>query len=175
MIDENGYPGTRQEEWRVIPGYPNYEVSTLGNVRRITGGQGAVAGRLLKGKMSSLGYQLVHLHKKNKPVHRLVMLAFVGPSDLSVNHKNGIKTDNRLVNLEYCTHSQNQKHAYETGLRTHAFGNQTGIRNRQAKLTPTQVLAIREETGSCRTLANRFGVSPQHISRIKNGLRRAHG
>lgn len=49
-------------------------------------------------------------------VHRLVALAFLGDSDLEVNHKNGVKDDNRVENLEYVTSKQNSVHAVEMGL-----------------------------------------------------------
>ena len=49
-------------------------------------------------------------------VHRFIMAAFHGPSELHVNHKNGIKTDNSLSNLEYTTLSGNMQHAVDTGL-----------------------------------------------------------
>jgi hypothetical protein len=46
-------------------------------------------------------------------VHRIVMLAFIGESNLQVNHKNNVKTDNFLGNLEYVTHRENGSHRYK--------------------------------------------------------------
>ena len=68
------------------------------------------------------GYLKVNLFVNRKYytclVHELVMAAFVGDSaGRDVNHKNGIKTDNRLCNLEYCSRRENTMHAIETGLR----------------------------------------------------------
>ena len=50
----------------------------------------------------------------NRTIHRLVLDAFVGEKlkGMQCNHKNGIKTDNKLENLEWVTPSQNRKHAY---------------------------------------------------------------
>lgn len=66
------------------------------------------------------GYERVRLCKYGKVtkfyVHRLVLLTFVRRSLKEVNHKNGIKNDNRLSNLEYTTRSKNMKHAYDNGL-----------------------------------------------------------
>jgi hypothetical protein len=59
------------------------------------------------------GYARVNIKGKIKLVHRLVMLAFYGDSELCVNHKNGIKSDNSVVNLEYVTHKENTRHRFE--------------------------------------------------------------
>ena len=69
------------------------------------------------------GYLKVNLFVDRKYhtclVHNLVMSAFVGDSEgRDVNHKNGIKTDNRLCNLEYCTRQENTLHAMRMGLRS---------------------------------------------------------
>ena len=96
-----------------IPGYPRYLIDENGVVVSTCGGKWKV----LKLERTHDGYQRATLGAGNRfPVHRLVMLTFVGPSDLTVNHKNGDKTDNRLDNLEYLTASENLKHAYKTGL-----------------------------------------------------------
>lgn len=79
-------------------------------------------GRWLLQQTSRTGYKVVCLHRdgKNKhpTVHRLVLIAFSGGDapPLQVNHINGIKSDNRLTNLEWVTASQNRKHAYAIGL-----------------------------------------------------------
>ena len=108
-------------EWKQIAGYEDiYEVSSEGQIRRTTGGQGAIAGKVRKPSISPSGYPTLNLCKdgvtKGHMVHRLVAEAFHGASDLQVNHINGIKSDNRADNLEWITASENTRHAIATGL-----------------------------------------------------------
>ena len=102
--------------------------------------------------------------------HRLVWLHFHGPipCGMVINHKNGNKADNRPTNLEVCTHSENQKHAYRIGL-----SDETGERNPAAKLTNVAVEMIRcrylDPQTTQAELAKEFDVSFQAISRIVRG------
>lgn len=105
-------------------------------------------------------------------VHRIVALAYFGQSDLTVNHKNGIKSDNSVSNLEYCTRGENIKHAYRVLKRQSSM--REGAENRNAKLTASQVLEIRKwakDHGRYygrNELAKKYGVSPAHIKDIVN-------
>ena len=119
------------EEWRAVVGYEGlYEVSNCGRVKALE--KTWVSGEwrnIVKHKKETLlsinlskGYCQVVLTKKGiqktRRVHRLIMMAFVGynPEKTIINHKNGIKHDNRLNNLEWCTDSENQIHALKMGL-----------------------------------------------------------
>lgn len=104
------------ELWKPIKDFPDYEVSSFGNVKTNK------RNKILAGTKSK-GYHAVHMYgkegKKTVNVHRLVATAFIkNPLGKScINHKNGIKDDNRVENLEWASHSDNLNHAYKTGLR----------------------------------------------------------
>lgn len=110
--------------WATIPNYPNYRASNWGKIRsidRISCGR-TVHGTLIAPISHNTGYQFVwlfHNGKRQKQyVHRLVLSTFVTNTEgkPSVNHKNGIKTDNRLFNLEWATWEEQSAHAYKNGL-----------------------------------------------------------
>ena len=108
------------EEWKPVVGFEGaYEVSSHGRVRSLHRNAPIIMTTGDNGK----GYVCLNLRpKKGKPkkfyVHRLVLTAFKGVDhdNKEVNHINGIKSDNTLANLEWCTHKRNLKHAYDIGL-----------------------------------------------------------
>lgn len=101
------------EKFKLVEGNSNYEVSDLGTVRNAT------TKHIIKQRVGSSPYLIVKLNGKSKLVHRLVALAFIpNPENkLTVNHKHGIKSDNRASELEWATQSENNQHMYDTGLK----------------------------------------------------------
>lgn len=157
------------EEWRAAVGWPRYLVSSLGRVR---GPRGELGG-FLDSKRGD--YLLVGVSKgtreslRLRPIHRLVAEAFLGapPSRLhQVNHKDGVKTNNAALNLEWTTPRGNMRHARDMGLLQH------GERHYKAVLTESQVLEILHAAHggeAAKNLSARFGVSTGTIYAIRSG------
>lgn len=115
-----------EEIWKSIPGYENHEVSSLGKFRTVARydarGQWRPQRYLIQ-RRDKDGYLSVKLSGKYNLAHRMVALAFLGQSALpQVNHINGVKGDNRLENLEWCSISHNVRHAIDSGLIVYGEG-----------------------------------------------------
>jgi hypothetical protein len=165
------------QEWRPVVGYEGkYEISSLGNVRTLSyNGTGRV--QLMRQHIRR-GYPSVELQhgseKKQHTVHSLVAAAFIGarPDGCDVNHISGIKTDNSVRNLEYCTKSQNQKHSFRIGLQSNK-----GERHSQHKLSDLTVIEIRNRVIAGETqaaLGREYGIDQSQVSRIARGLAWSH-
>ena len=165
------------EEWRVVPGFPAYEVSDCGRVRRAIPSRRAPIGYLLKQYVNRKGYLWVALdgeQRKGKYVHALVATAFIGPRPVGqeTNHKDCDKTNNTVGNLEYCSVSANAVHARKHGLYWRLRGEVIGT----SKLSEASVRDIKRLLPSCGVcaLARQFGVHKCTISDIKHGRTWSH-
>lgn len=127
------------ELWKDVDGYEGlYQISNYGNIRRILDTNRSLD-RMLKIQHHSNGYQSIVLYKNNKGtnklIHRLVAIAFIQNTNKcsEVNHIDGNKDNNHVDNLEWCTSSENKKHAYQTGLKKHWATGIYGGNNPKAK------------------------------------------
>lgn len=163
-----------------------YEVSECGLVRRIGKAHksgmgrsgGARIGRILAPQRHSGGYLASQLWKfgklHRKLIHCLVAQAYIGPvpDGKEVNHIDGVKSNNHVMNLEYLTRSENNFHAYRTGLKHAATSH--GENHGGSKLTCKQVNEIRAlyvpRIFGGPKLAELFGVNHTTIYRILKGV-----
>ena len=155
------------EIWRDVVGYEgDYQVSNFARVKSFKKGKIQIR----KVEVDLNGYVHCGLHKNGKTkhafLHVLVAQAFISNLEgkTQVNHINGIKTDNRVENLEWVTPAENIAHAFETGLR------KSGCEHFRAKLTAEQVREIRRDCVhgdldfGVKAFARKFNVTPKIIS-----------
>ena len=166
-----------QETWKDVNGYKGfYKVSSWGRIFSFA--REGTNGGLLSLIKTPKSYLVVNLYQGSKltncRVHRLVARAFIPNPDNKpeINHKNGVKTDNRVDNLEWVTHEENITHATKTGLMP------KGENCYKAKLTEEDVLKIIELLKinflSMKQIARLFNVGPRQINYISQGKSWTH-
>lgn len=179
-----------QEIWREIKGYEDrYLVSNKGQIKSVerkvnVNVFGKAYAKALKKEMylrfwyDKDGYAMVNLHDgkytKHKRVHRLVAEAFIKHSNgkLFVNHKNGVKSDNRVENLEWATSFENSRHAHLVLKVRHRGGRPVkmySLDGKFLKLFPTAAEAARyaqiSNTMVCYCCQHKFEKSGGYIWR----------
>ena len=129
----------RKEVWKIHPIYTDYAISDWGKVRN-------KRGKILKPFRQKDGYLTITLIKKEgqktKIVHRLVLETFIGlcPDNHECNHKDGVKGNNALLNLEWTIKSDNEKHAYKNKLKIPIKGEECNL----SKLKEGEVWLIKK-------------------------------
>lgn len=177
----------RPEIWKEIPGFNGwYEASNLGRIRsyrsKCKSDKRINKPKIIKGNKHPLGYIRVKLKNNSSRtgylIHRLVAETFIPNPQKKpqINHKNGIKDDNRVSNLEWVTPQENVDHAIDNGFIDHS--KQYGEKGNNAQLTKKQVLQIRsvyDQGWATQTeLSKAYNISQKHVSRIVNKQRWKH-
>lgn len=166
-----------------------YLIDSIGNIvscPRQNGSRFVNQYKILGTKTNKFGYKEVALSKDGKTktvlLHRLIAIHFVdNPHNLPcVNHKNGIKTDNRIENLEWCTKSQNTKHAYDNNLGGFRDYANEGIRamNQYTQYVLVRLISpdgIELQFDSARSAAEYLGTTKDEVTRAIRKSQRVKG
>lgn len=163
-----------KEVWKDVVEYPeHFMISNHGRV------WSKRTHKILKPVLSATGYPMINTRfggrkgkAVSKRVHRWVCEAFLDNPEQKpfVNHKDGVKTNNHVENLEWCTAKENSQHAVETGLA--CMDRDKGWNNIQAKLTEDDVVYIRSvykprhKMFGSRALARELGVNKNRILQV---------
>lgn len=164
-----------KEIWKDIDGYDGlYQVSNLGNVRSFKRGKL----RIMAFSTNKYGYHKITLHdnkvKKHTTIHQLVAKAFIpNPENKpQVNHINGIRNDNRLENLEWCTAKENTNHSIEI-LNSRKIGEHHSCSILDTK-TVLLIVDLDKKGFLIKEISNITGVKSSTINNVINGRSWSH-
>ncbi len=161
--------------WMIISGFPDYEISEFGEIRRSVPANGKSSnsthvGKIISQSKNPNGYMRSRISKDKKGydviVHRLVIETFHGKAPTPKHqaaHNDGNRTNNHYSNLRWATRSENEQDKKIHGT------NNVGEKHGMSRLKESQVLEIISSDLMHRELANKYGVARTTISSIKNG------
>ncbi len=155
---------TQIELWKPVEGHDGYAVSSLGNVRTYWKSSCHMPSASFRDECRLLtptnerGYLRVKMNGTTYRVHRLVATAFIGNprSHTEVNHRNGIKSDNRADNLEWSTRRANVVHAHKFGL----------VKNTASHDVVRAIRRRRDAGESGASLSREYGISQGEVCLI---------
>lgn len=162
----------RKEKWKLIPGWNNYEVSNLGRARN------CLTNKVLKCHINKYGYLVLCLSEYGRKrvtcsVHILVLTAWVGerPNKMAGAHLDGVKLNNKLLNLKWVTYEENELHKKDHGTFL------VGVQKPASKLTDNKVRQLRADRVKgipYHILARKYGVSYGNARAAALGLSWSH-
>lgn len=160
-----------EEIWKDIPDWENlYQISSIGRIKSVR------YNKFRKSVIGIRGYHTISLWNKrfNQTlyVHRLLAQLFIENPDnkTCVNHKDGNKLNNNLNNLEWVTYSENNKHAFDTGLKI--SNNKFGTQSKRGIFNKTDLHEIKNMVNSGlnnKQIAEKFQVDSSTIQKIVSG------
>jgi hypothetical protein len=174
-------PTIDKEIWRPVIGYEGYyEVSNYGQVKRIDHHKGVVTGRILRPCETYKGYFEVslydgHNHKKNKQIHRLVAMAFIGLPPINrqeIRHLDGNPKNNYINNLAWGNNADNKLDILRHGRSLANKNPKKGLEHPENKLTITDIKEIKKLLPilSQMKIAKLFKISQSLVSCIKRNI-----
>lgn len=162
----------QDEQWKEIVGWPEYEVSTLGKIKRIKTACGATKNGILNPWTSKYGYLLVGLSRNSKVktilVHRVVAMTFIGdPTGLDVCHYDGDKTNNQLNNLRIDTRKGNMSDTIRMGKTSRGEKHKN---NKHSEELIKQAKKEMKEGGVVRQIAFKYNIPAPTLYAISKGV-----